>query len=411
MDTFIRIAWRNIWKNKRRTVISIAAITFSVAITIFTIAMMDGSHDRMLENAIRQFTGYVQIHKKGYQDDPGLEKSFRVTPDLKRVLKRIPTIKSYTFRLQTGALAATRQTSAGAFLVGIKPDLEREVTVFDDKIISGEYIDDSQKRQCVVGSILARNLNLKVGSKLVLLTQGYDGSTGAFKFTVRGIFRTLSPEMNRNLVLISLKDARNLLRADELISSIAIMTPSHKEVRKTAQLLRSDLSGKGFEVLGWKELMPELVKLVTLDSISGYVMLGMLLLVVVFGVLSTILSSVLERTREFGIMLALGTRPHQVVFLVLTEAFLLTMVGMVFGLIIGLGLSIWKVYDPITLPAVTESAMKLYGLENKLFFKIYPFRMAVAAAVIVFTSLLFSIYPAWWASNLKPDEAIRNINQ
>ena len=225
----------------------------------------------------------------------------------------------------------------GVLLVGVEPSKEAGVTIFDDRIIEGEYLSEKGKLECAIGEQMAKNLGLKPGSKMVLLTQGYDGSTGALKFRVKGIFRTGSMEIDRSMVLICLDDARNLLMAPDMVNSIAIMTTSPKEVDKTVAALRSKLSGKKLEVPGWKKLMPDLVQFVTLDSMSGYLFLGLLLIVVVFGVLSSVFSSILERTKELGIMLALGTKPRQVVLMVMMEALCLTIVGLSIGLAVGLG--------------------------------------------------------------------------
>lgn len=417
MNTFVKLAWRNLWRNRRRTLITVSAVAFSLAITIISIAINDGGHDKMIENTMKIFTGFVQVHKEGFQEDPDIEKSYEMTPDITGAIISCPWIKSYTPRLQFGGLAATRSNSTGAFIIGVKPELESEVTLFDNKIVKGKYLSENAGMECVVGKQLAQNLGLKTGSPMVILTRGIDGSTGALKFKVRGIFRVTSPKMNRSTVLIHVDDARELVRAYGMVNSIAIMVDSPDQVNKTVQYLKSKLSEipgnekNNFEVLSWKEMMPEMVKFINLDNLWGYFFMGLLMLVVIFGVLSAIFSSILERTTEFGIMLALGTKPVQVILLVMLEAFCLTSMGLVLGLIIGLGYSLWGVYNPINLPATTESVMYKYGMENKIYFAIKPETITWAVVIIIITSLLFAYFPALWASKLKPDQAIRKINR
>jgi len=411
MNTFMLIAWRNLWRNKRRTLITVSAITFSVAITLIMIAMNDGSHDKMFENTMNIFTGYIQIHREGFEEDPGLEKSFVLTPEILKAIRQNKNISSYTPRLQTGALAASKTNSTAAFVVGIEPEKEANVTIFDDRIVKGEYLSQDGKLECLIGERMAKNLQLKTGSKMVLLTQGRDGSMGALKFTVRGIFRVGSMDMDRSMVLVNLEDARDLLMASGMVNSIAIKTDSPDEIYNVVSVLKSNLSGKGYEVLGWKELMPELVQFINMDNIKDSIFLGLLMLVVIFGVLSAVFSSVLERTNEFGLMLALGTRPYQVVLLVIMEALCLTLAGLAGGLAIGLGYSIWGVFNPISLPSSSAQIMEHFGMENKIFFAIKPIRMIGSILFILILSLLFSIYPAWRASRLRPDQALRNIDR
>lgn len=380
--------------------------------------MADGSHDAMIMRAMKIFSGYIQIHEKGFQDDPKISKSFKLTPQITAAINSTSKIKAYSPRLQSGALVATEENSLGGMVVGINPEMESKVTIIQDKIIHGKSLVGSKTRECLIGDKMAKNLEAKVGDKLVTLVQGFDGSTGAIKFRIRGIYKTGSDEMDRTLVFINLQDARNLLAAPGMINSIAITTDSPNDVHKVVSRLKENLSAIKdennhikFEVLGWKKLMPDLVQFVILDSVGAYLFLGVLAIVVIFGILSAVFASVLERIHEFGIMLALGTKPKQIIMMVMLEALLLTIVGVGIGLAIGLGLSIYHISHPINLPQSMESISSEYGMENKLFFAIYPLRLSIAVGIMIFLSLLFSYFPAWRVSRLKPDKAIRSIYQ
>mgnify|MGYP003731639761 CR=1 FL=1 len=386
-----------------------------MAIVIFTQAANDGQHDAMLRQAMEIFTGYIQIHQAGYQDDPAIEKSFKFTPEIEKILKNNKKIKGYTPRLQVGALAASENNSTGALVVGIEPDLEKSVTKIYKHMASGEYLSKNDKMQCVIGEKMAKILKLKVGDNMVLLTQGIDGSTGAIKFKVKGLFRAGADELNRSLVFITLKDMRDLVLAPDMVDSIAIMTESPRDVPAVYKFLQSRFAGmttngKKFEILDWKQLIPEMVDFVAIDNIGAYIFLTLLMIVVIFGVLSAVFSSVLERFPEFGIMMALGTRPNQIILLVMLEGFLLTGIGIVVGLAVGIGISLYFIYHPIILPATYESIMQYYGMENKIYFCLYPLNVAIAAISVIILSLAFTFYPAWKASSLKPDKAIRSIN-
>jgi len=409
MATFLVIAGRNVWRNRRRSVVTVAAIAFSVAITIYSIAITDGVHDQMLRQAISFFTGYIQIHKQGYQEDPGIEKSFLITDQMIQVIGKTPGVQAWAPRLQAGALAATQTNSVGSFLTGVDPRREARVSIIPQRIIKGRYLEPDDHRACVIGSRLAENLELSIGSSLVFLTQGFDGSIGAHKYKVKGIFKTTSNDLNETFAFITLEDARELWYAHGRVNSIALMTDNPRRIPDMTAMLRAALSASGYEVLDWKELMPGLVSFVTVDSIGGYIFLALLVIVVAFGVLSSVFTSVLERTREFGVLLALGTTPGQIVVMVMLEAALLTLAGVVIGLVVGLALSYYGVYHPIELSSSMAEIYAEYGMESKLYFVIYPLRVGISVLVIVVLSLLFSYYPAWKASRLEPDRAIRNI--
>jgi len=416
LSKFIIIAWRNIWKNKRRTIITVSAIAFSVAIIIYSISMADGSHDAMIKRAMEIFSGYIQIHEEGFQEDPKISKSFKLTPQITKAIDSTPKITAYSPRLQSGALVATEKNSLGGMVVGINPELESKVTIVQDRVIKGKSLIGSKMRECLIGEKMAKNLKVNVGDNLVTLVQGFDGSMGAIKFSIRGIFKTGSDEMDRSLVFINLQDAGELLAAPDRVNSIAITTDSPKDVPEVVSRLKENLYGIKdennhikFELLGWKKLMPDLVQFVILDSVGNYLFLGVLAIVVIFGILSAVFASVLERTHEFGIMLAIGTKPGQLIMMVMLEALLLTIVGVGIGLVIGLALSFYYISHPINLPQSWESISSEYGMDNKLYFAVYPLRLSIAIGAMVFLSLLFSYLPAWRVSRLKPDKAIRSI--
>lgn len=412
MATFFFIAWKNIWRNKRRTLLTVAAVAFSLAVTLITISMTDGSHDTMIRNAMNLFSGYAQIHTKGFQDDPWVEKSFNFSPEIQKILEDTPHISGCAPRLQVGGLIASESNSIGGMVIGIDPDKEPGVTVINKKMFKGEFLSNKDRNRILIGEKLAQNLNVELGSKIVILTQGIDGSTGALPYKVKGIFRTGTDGMDRGMAFITLSDAQYLLRADDMVDSIALSTDTPRDVPAVVTALREKLSPlkHKFEVLGWKELMPELVQFVTLDSVCGYMFLAVLIIVVIFGVLSAVFTSVLERTREFGIMLALGTRPAQVVQMVMMEAFCLTFTGVVLGFILGMAFNLYGYYNPIPLPESTSSMTAQYGMDNALYFSFSPIRLGAAIVITVILSLLFSYYPAWKASRLKPDRAIRDID-
>jgi ABC-type lipoprotein release transport system permease subunit len=403
-------AWRNVWRNRRRTLIVTAAIAFSVAISIFQASLSDGSYKEIIRNTIESFPGYIQIHRAGYQDDPSVEKCFPVTPEIIQAIKGTPGVTGFTPRLITGALVGNSRSSTGAMVVGVDPAGEKLLSATPRKIFQGSYLSGGGGKECVIGHRLSVNMEAPPGSDIVVITQGIDGSTGALRFRVSGVFRTGLPDIDESMVFIPLEQARDLLQAPGMAHAIVVGAKDPDGVEPILAGLKKALPGSGFEVLGWRELLPGLVQFINLDRIFDNIFVLLLLLVVTFGVLSAVFSSVLERIREFGVMMALGTRPSQVVLLVMLETLVLVGLGIVTGTLIGLGVSVYVIYNPINLPSDTETIMSYYGMENKLRASINPGRTAGVAAVVAGLSLLFSLYPAWKASSLRPDRAMRNID-
>ena len=192
--------------------------------TIFTLAMGDGNHDAMLRHSIELMSGYIQIHKTGYQNDPAIEKAFFVKPEIIKALDDNEKITGYAPRLEVPALIATEKNSVGGMVVGVDPEKESSVTVLNEKIIKGEFLDNDDINFCVLGEALARNLNVDTGEKIVVLGQSYDGSTGAAKFTVKGILKSGLSELDRSLMMVNLLDNQILFRADNLVTTVAINT-------------------------------------------------------------------------------------------------------------------------------------------------------------------------------------------
>lgn len=534
MKTFILIAWRNIWRNKRRTGLTASAIAFSLIVTINVLALNDGSHWAMIRNSLEMFSGYAQVQKapaprvnleeildwpslieelkappspavkriaerlnaagrealkaagapnierkrafvqslnslssdrelyspkafrdlrldedarqllavglpklgdgelqrlnrrllesvfprqiaamaeKGYQKEPSVEKCLPYTAELRRALQDTEKVVAFAPRLQCGALIASEDNSAGGMVVGIDPELEPQVSTISRKVAQGEFLAAGDRKVCLIGHQLARNLEVQPGMKVVAMTQGVDGSTGALKFRVKGILRTGIDEMDRVMVFVPLDDVRYLINAEEVVHTVVLSVERPDDVDQVVADLESRLPSDTTAVLGWRELVPDLIEFIELDDAFGDVFLAIVLLVVVFSVLSAVLTSVLERTHEFGLMLALGTRPRQIVAMVLAETLLLTAVGLAVGVGVGLAIAYYFQLNPIDLPATSEDVFASYGMENKLYFAIYPVRVAHAVLFLVSLTLLFSLYPARKAARLRPDEALRSVNQ
>lgn len=407
MRIFLKMAWRNVWRNRRRTILTVAAIAFAVAISVFMRGLQMGTYEQMINNVIRINTGYLQIHKKGFWDNKTLRYTLKPDPQLPQILSRQSHITSFAQRVEADGLASAEENTNGVLIIGV--DAQAEATTLKEKIKKGKFLSEETSQGTVIGETLAKNLNVSLGDEITLLVQGFDGSLGAGVYNVEGIFRTGDPGLDRSVVFLNLKAAQELFWLGDRISQVLVFLDDASNLEEVTQNLRAELDLNAYEVMPWEELMPELVQLIAFDNASGQLFLMLLILVVAFGILNTVLMSVFERVKEFGVMLALGMKPKKIVGLVFIESTLLSLIGVIFGNIIGFGLNWYFSYHPISLSEKLSEVMEEFGFTAQLFVKpTFSTFLEVTIAVFV-VSLIMTIYPTIKATRFRPVEALRHI--
>ncbi|MDD5325636.1 MAG: ABC transporter permease, partial [Polaromonas sp.] len=325
------LAWRNVLRNRRRSLITIASIAVGLAALTFLWGFIDGMNRQMVENTTRYFAGDAQVHLKGYHGDPSLDLTIADAAPVLDAVRGDPAVAAASLRLEGKALASRGDKSRGVMVVGIDPASEPRVTDLFKAVIDGSALDGG----VLIGEKLAESLGVKAGGEIVLVGQAYDGSVASSRLPVRGVFRTQIDELDGYLAVAPLAVVREFLAAPGGATAVALRLRDRGAL-VAAQASLSRRLGERYEVVGWPILLPMVAVSVRYHEVMGYVVLLIFFVVVAAGVANPVLMAVLERTREFGIMLAVGTSQSRLLRLVLYEALLLGACGLFLGNAVGL---------------------------------------------------------------------------
>ncbi|HLF24127.1 MAG TPA: ABC transporter permease, partial [Burkholderiales bacterium] len=301
----LHLAWRNLWRNSRRTWLTASAIAFSAMLLVFMITLQLGAYDMLIGNTLRVFTGQMQIQREGYLDKPQMRLSIPNARALAETLRRATHIAEIAVRANGFALASSGARSYGVPVVGVEPLNEPLVSTIPRLIKRGRYLADMNAQEIVIGAPLARNLRIDVGAELTLLGGGRDGSVAAAVLPVVGIFESGTPEIDRRLVQMPLATFQDVFAMNTDAHAIVISGAALEDIPRRFAMVQSHLPvGGGLVLLDWDRLVPGIKQLIQADTVQNWFTYIVLIVVVTFSILNTFLMSVLERTREFGIMLA-----------------------------------------------------------------------------------------------------------
>jgi putative ABC transport system permease protein len=391
---FFTLAWRNLWRNKRRTWITTGSLIFAVFLALFMRSMQEGSYDHMVRTAVGLYTGYLQVHGKGFWEERSFDNSF-VEEGTRAQSLRVPHVTALAPRLDTFALAAVGSITKGVLLTGIDPAGEDSVSGLRSRVVAGRYLSDADQG-VLIAEGLANYLGVKPGDELVVLGQGYQGGNAAAKLTVQGLVHFGAPDLNEGTVFMSLRAAQNLFSAPERLTSYALMLDNARNLGAVRSRLEAAVGGD-FEVMTWEEMMPELVQAIAVDSAGGVLMLILLYVVIGFGLLATVMMMVVERRREFGMLVAVGLRPARLRATVVLESVLIAMCGAALGMVASLPVLLHLHSHPLRLSGGAAEGMTRLGFEPIFPFSIEPRIFLVQGAVVLGLGLIAAMYPAWAA--------------
>ena len=408
MGDILRLGWRNIWRNKRRTWLTASAISFATILIIFILPIQEGGYAQMIDLSLRIMPGHAQVQTPGYQDRQQMHKTISNARVLADKLRQTGHYKAVSVRAQSFALMSSAERSYGASIVGVQPQTEREVSLIPGMVSEGRYLSADNALEAVIGSALARNLKVKPGDEVTVLGAAKDGSVAATILTVTGTFRSGSNDIDRFFVEIPLQTFQDTFGMGNSAHNITVLfeNPEHQDT--LLGQLRRDIGDESLAVLGWEDLMPGLKEGIELDRISGYIFYVILLAIIIFSIFNTFLMSIMERTKEFGLMLALGARPGRITRVVMVESLLLTLVGLIIGTVIGIAITFYL--DTIGgIPYPAEVAEQFNIPLDRMPPQINLVNIIAGPLIILITTNLSAWIPLWRIHKLQPVEAMRTV--
>jgi ABC-type lipoprotein release transport system permease subunit len=401
------IAWRNIWRNRRRTLITASSIFLAIFLALIMRSMQIGSYARIIDNIVHSYTGYIQIHKQGYWEEKEINNSFFLSDSLMKKISALSNVKYAVPRLESFALASAGAKTKGVMVIGIVPGKEEKLSDVKKNIIRGSYLDPDDSG-VLLAKRIADYLGMKVNDTLVLISQGYHGVSAAGKFPVRGITHFSSPDLDNTLIYLTLKTAQEFYTADNLVTSVSIDLHNKNKIGKTKKELTDVLDPNRYEVMRWNDMMVEVVQHIQSDNISGLIMLGILYMVIGFGIFGTMLMMTMERIREFGVMISLGMQKGRLAILVLLESLFIGLTGIIAGAMVSFPLIVYYYYHPIHLGGEVAKSTESYGYEALLSFEppgMYFFNNGLLVLLIILVAM---IYPLGKIFRLNIINALRN---
>lgn len=405
MKTIFIMAWRNLWRNRRRTLITVASIFFGVLLSTYMTSMQEGSYEKMVDIVVKFYSGYIQIHNEEFWENKSINNTFDYNPELVALAESHKEVQLVFPRLESFALASSENLTKGAVIFGIDPVKEDQWTNLSSKIRQGKYLQPGDQG-VVIGEGLAGYLKLGLGDTLVMVSQGYHGISAAGKYPIRGLVKHASPELDKMAVYIDLPLCQELFSAPGKITSLVINVKNNDDMASALRKLKKEVSSP-YSVKSWEEMQPEIVQQIESDRAGGVVMKAILYLVIAFGILATIMMMIAERKKEFGVMVAVGMQKIKLARILFVETLMIGLLGVLSGVIFSYPIILLQEANPIPLTGQTAQLMEDFGFEPFMFFSSQSFVFTQQVVSIFILTLLIGIYPLIAATRLNVLKSLR----
>ncbi len=412
-----KLAWRNIWRNRRRTVLTLSAIAFGMWLIVVMRGMQYGTYAQMIDTGIRRQTGHIQLHENGYWRKKTLKYSFPVAEADTGFVAGLEHVDAISVKLSVDALIGSgSENTTGGSVIGVIPSLEREMTVFgDEAMVEGQFLADDDLEGAVIGKTMADNLRAGLGDELILFTQGRDGSMAAALLRIRGIFKLGEPKLDGYTVLAHLHKIGPMLTAQGRATAVAMTVDDVRNIDGVVEQLRSHYATEGedapWEIMTYEALLPSLMQSIAFDDASGALMLIVLMVVIVFGILNTILMSVMERYHELGVMMAIGMKRAGIAAMIVFETLFISIMGLLTGNATGYLVNWYWDGHPILLDFGKDAAeaYESLGFEPVLVAVPDLGEQMLWTGVMLALTLVVILWPVVTAIRFRPVEAIRQV--
>jgi len=403
-----KIAWRNIYRNKKRSLITITSVFAALLLIILMRALQFGFYDKLIETVVESYAGYVEIHADGFWDNQSLDNSMMVDQQLLDDIQSVEGVENIVQRLQTFSLISVGEKTKGGVINGVNLSEEQKITDWNKKMVSGSF--DLRDNEIIIAKGIAEFFEISENDTLILYGQGYRGMMAAGKYPVKGVIDLKNPDLNKIGLFMTMESVRNYVSSDEISTHIIIDKEKYYNEDKIVEDLGLILPDD-YEVMTWKETLPEIEQTITADSAGGLIMAFILYVIVVFGMFGTVLMMTEERKYEFGVLISVGMSRIRLFGIILVETIILSMVGVVLAVMVTYPISIYYNINPIDMAILMGDGANQM-IEEMGFSPMIPMSISwdipLSHSLVIFIfSLLISIYPAIKISKLNPVKSMK----
>ena len=400
----VKLAWKNIWRNRRRTFITISAIAFAVLFAVGMRSMQQGMEEQMLESIVNNNLGYIQVHNKGFWDEQILDNGFYASDVSLDKITNLEEVIAVDKKLETGTLSSTGVVSRGTFVMGYDQSkgLPEKIT---KNITAGEF-PEVGKQEILMGEELAEYINAKIGDTIVFLGQGYQGATAAGLYTLAGTIDLHMPELNRIIAYMTMEDLQEYIGAPELLTALLIDVKHPDKLDQTKKEIEA-IVGENYEVMTWPEMDPELKQTLDTSAAKGWIMNFILYMIITFVMFGTILMATQERKYELGVLLAIGMRKGKSMAMVVIENIIINFMGVIVGIAAVTPIAYYFHANPIVIQGEQAELMENYGFEAVIPFSTDNKIAVNHASIVLVLSVILLLYPVLSIRKLKPIEAMK----
>jgi ABC-type lipoprotein release transport system permease subunit len=400
----LALAWKNIWRNKKRSLVILTAIALGLWAGLFSVAVMIGSWDTTVNSTIDRNLSHIQIHTKEFKDDNLISFYIPGGNKIANEIKNMPEVNDISARVLIEGMASSPSSSRGVNIIGVYPADEKAVTTIAESIVEGDYFNGIKRNPVLIGQKLANKLGLKLRSKLVLSFQSIDTTLTYAAFRIAGIFKTESSQFDEANVFVKKTDLYNVMNSQPIVNEIAIRLNQSANLDTTLAMLKKSYAPLVVE--SWKELAPELSMMYEYLIIELEIFLAIIMAALLFGITNTMLMSVLDRVREFGVLLAVGMKRLRVFLLIMIETLILSLIGGIVGMVMG-SITVWYFSDKGIDLSLFSEGLSAYGMPTLLYPILPMYFYGILTIMIIITAILAAFYPSFKTIKLRPADAIR----